>query len=176
KCAASSLARAAASRKSAFGFSLSKYSTRQGHQRVSMSFFGNSADISNSFFLREAVSFPFGESRFTRRKVEQPFLSLLFSFRAEIEEPLKYFFVSALRRAQSAECNSPVSPLITKPTRHAPLPVGNGWQIAATAGKRKSKKGLHVKWCYSQLYHYMRCSDESKSCLAPLSQGLSGAQ
>ena len=38
RCAASSLARAAASRKSAFGFSFSKFSTRHGHQSVSNSF------------------------------------------------------------------------------------------------------------------------------------------
>src|SRR3954468_6997259 len=39
--AASSLARAASDRKSGFGVSCSKYSTRQGHQSASISDFGN---------------------------------------------------------------------------------------------------------------------------------------
>src|SRR5205085_1472963 len=41
KCAASSLVRAASDRKSGFGFSCSKYSTRHGHQSASISDFGN---------------------------------------------------------------------------------------------------------------------------------------
>ncbi|PYJ49594.1 MAG: hypothetical protein DME87_09000, partial [Verrucomicrobia bacterium] len=102
----------------------SKYSTRQGHQSVSISFFGNSADISDSFFLREAVSFLFGESRFARRKVEQPFLSLLLSFRAEVEEPLNISSsrLDAAHNPPNATLQS--GPSITKPTQHAP---GSCW-------------------------------------------------
>src|SRR5258708_38540869 len=40
RCAASSLARAASARKSGFGVSCSKYSTRHGHQSASISAFG----------------------------------------------------------------------------------------------------------------------------------------
>src|SRR4029077_6152296 len=41
RCAASSLVRAASERKSGFGVSCSKYSTRHGHQSASISDFGN---------------------------------------------------------------------------------------------------------------------------------------
>jgi hypothetical protein len=54
KCAASSLACAAAERKFTSRGSFSKYSTRHGAQSVSNSFFGNS-DMSAAYLKRQAT-------------------------------------------------------------------------------------------------------------------------